>query len=123
MNGELALPTISTPPGAMVKLSGCDFASPIRIPWAKTAGAKLVIKMRAAQTARHRARETGIVKSPRTIFVSSIIIQLAHHTFLHHDKKGFPILRAFLRRVGTTDLGLSHLPLASHPHRCHTSEP
>jgi hypothetical protein len=31
MNGVLALPTISVPSGATVKLSGCDFASPIRI--------------------------------------------------------------------------------------------
>src|ERR1700728_927336 len=33
----------------MVKLSGCDFASAIRIPWAKAAGAKLILMTRAAR--------------------------------------------------------------------------
>jgi hypothetical protein len=61
-NGELALPTISTPPGAMVKLSGSDFASAIRISAANVACTKLM--MRTTHAARYREYEIGIVRSP-----------------------------------------------------------
>src|ERR1700733_7145624 len=55
MNGELALPTISTPPGAMVKLSGCDFASPIRMSEAEAAWTKL--RAKATDSAKRRRLE------------------------------------------------------------------
>jgi hypothetical protein len=61
-NGELALPTISTPPGATVKLSGCDFAFAIRMSSAGAAWTKLTT--RATETARRRAFGLDIVKSP-----------------------------------------------------------
>jgi hypothetical protein len=60
-NGELALPTISTPPGATVKLSGCDFASAIRSSAANVACAK--VKMRTAQDARYQLRLIHMVES------------------------------------------------------------
>src|SRR5258708_2394748 len=66
-NGELALPTISTPPGATVILSGCDFASAIRISAADAACATLM--SRAMQVARRRAFERHIVRSPWTDLV------------------------------------------------------
>jgi hypothetical protein len=58
----LALPTISTPPGATVKLSGCDFASPIKISAAHANLATLATK--AVQTANRRAVEMVILESP-----------------------------------------------------------
>lgn len=60
--GELALPTIRTPPGAMVKLSGCDFASAIKMSVANAACAKLTI--RAAHNTRRRACEIDICRIP-----------------------------------------------------------
>ena len=48
--GELALPTISTPPGATVILSGWDLASPIRISAADAAC------VRPTATATHAAK-------------------------------------------------------------------
>src|ERR1700733_2131394 len=62
-NGELALPTISTPPGATVKLSGCDFAFSIRLSSAEAAWTKLMT--RATETARRRTFSLDIVKSPQ----------------------------------------------------------
>src|SRR5580698_3494276 len=73
--------------------------------------------MRAAQTARHRARETGIVKSHRTIFVSSIIIHIAHHICLRHYKKRVPPFACFCEggyhgpRLVTPSTGLASPPL------------
>ena len=58
--GVLALPTISTPPGATVKLSGDDFASTIRISAADAACAQPATT--AKHTARRRAFEISIVK-------------------------------------------------------------
>src|SRR6185369_14090622 len=57
--GELALPTMSTPPGATVKLSGCDFASAIKISAADAPCARHAT--RAMQTARCRTLEIGMV--------------------------------------------------------------
>src|SRR2546430_15803741 len=49
----------------MVKLSGCDFASAIRISAANAGCVKLILipKTRAAQATRHRVYETRIVSS------------------------------------------------------------
>jgi len=59
--GKLQWTFYSTPPGATVKLSGCDFASLIRTSAANVACAKLITMTRAA---RYRAYETRMVKSP-----------------------------------------------------------
>src|SRR3954466_9743167 len=58
-NGVLALPTISTPPGATVRLSGLDLASPIRMSAADAACAQPATIAR--ETTRYRHFETGIV--------------------------------------------------------------
>src|SRR5271170_1320610 len=59
MNGVLALPTKSVPPGATVKLSGWDFASTIRISAPDAACARPTDN--AMQTASRRALNLGIV--------------------------------------------------------------
>src|SRR3954452_15099594 len=61
-NGVLALPTINTPPGATVRLSGCDVASAIRISAPNAALAKP--NVRTIEAAR-RAFKRPIIKSPR----------------------------------------------------------
>src|ERR1700683_1041886 len=58
MKGVLALPTISTPPGATVKLSGWDFASTIRTSAADAACTRPVNN--ATQAASRSARNLGI---------------------------------------------------------------
>src|ERR1700730_7704156 len=63
MNGVLALPTISIPPGATVKLSGWDFASAMRISAADAVCARAVNNK--APEASHRVFKLCIVNSPR----------------------------------------------------------
>src|ERR1700722_14707598 len=65
MNGVLALPTISVPPGATVKLSGWDLSSTIRISAADAACARPVNN--ATQAANRSALNLGIVQSPHAI--------------------------------------------------------
>src|ERR1700691_1292496 len=62
MNGVLALPTMSVPPGATVKLSGWDLSSTIRISAADAACIRPANN--ATQAASRRERKLGIVKSP-----------------------------------------------------------
>src|SRR6185437_595303 len=63
--GELALPTITTPPGAIVMLSGCDFSSPIRISAADAALAHpTATTAQVTYPANRRALEIFIDQSP-----------------------------------------------------------
>src|SRR5579859_4327125 len=78
MNGVLALPTIRTPPGATVKLSGWDLSSTIRISAADAACARP--DNNAMQAAMYLRLNLGIVKSPR--FLTSQVEQITCGTRL-----------------------------------------
>src|SRR5215813_11441686 len=76
-NGELALPTMSTPPGATVRLSGCDFASPIKISAANTVSAKPAIKV--TQKERRRMFAMCIVNLPAVdVRSSQAVVDVGH---------------------------------------------